>query len=62
MPSFVPLRGVRMEDDLYLKLRYIASKENRSFNQEAVYILRKFVEAYEEENGKIPVDTDALYK
>ena len=36
MPANVPMRGLRMPDELYLKLRYIASKENRSYNQQAV--------------------------
>lgn len=62
MPSLLPLRGVRMEDDLYLKLRHIAKENNRSYNQEAVYVLRQYVERYEREHGVIPVDTDDLYK
>lgn len=62
MPSAIPLRGVRMPDELYLKLRKIAEKENRSFNQEAVYILMRFVESYEKENGAIAVDTESLYQ
>lgn len=62
MPSNVPMRGLRMPDELYLKLRYIASKENRSYNQQAVYILRAYVEAFEKENGPISVDPDALYQ
>lgn len=62
MPSNVPIRGVRMQDELYLKLRYIAQRENRSYNQEAVYILQKFVEEYEQQNGIIQVDPDELYR
>lgn len=62
MPSAVPMRGLRMPDDLYLKLRYIAEKENRSYNQEAVYILRSFVENYEKEHGTISVDVESLYQ
>lgn len=62
MPSAIPMRGLRMEDELYLKLKHIAKKENRSYNQEAVYILKSFVEQYESEHGTISVDTDALYQ
>lgn len=62
MPSNVPMRGLRLEDELYLKLRVIAASENRSFNQEAVFILRKFVEEYESTHGEISVDPDELYK
>jgi len=62
MPSNIPMRGLRMPDELYLKLRAIAKAENRSYNQEAVYILQKFVEEYERQNGIINVDTDELYQ
>ncbi len=62
MPSAVPMRGLRMEDELYLKLKYIAAKESRSYNQEAVHILKTFVEQYEKEHGTISVNTDALYQ
>lgn len=62
MPSAIPLRGVRMDDELYLKLKYIAKVENRSYNQEAVHILQKYVEEYEEQNGSISVSPEDLYK
>lgn len=62
MPSAVPMRGLRMPDDLYLKLRFLAEKDNRSYNQEAVYILKSYVEQYEKEHGIIDVDVDALYQ
>lgn len=62
MPSNVPMRGLRMEDELYLKLKHIAKKENRSYNQQAVHILAQFVEKYEVVNGIITVNTDDLYQ
>lgn len=62
MPSAVPLRGVRMQDELYLKLKWIAKHENRSFNQQAVRILQEFVTDYEIENGIIQVSPDELYQ
>lgn len=62
MPSAVPMRGLRMNDELYLKLKYIANAENRSYNQQAVFILMKYVEEYEKVNGAIPVNTDDLYQ
>ena len=62
MPSAIPLRGVRMNDELYLKLKYIAKIENRSYNQEEVHILQKYVTEYEEQNGVITVSTEDLYK
>lgn len=62
MPSAIPMRGLRMPDELYLKLKYIAKKDNRSYNQEAVHILSQFVEHYEKENGVISVNSDDLYQ
>ena len=62
MPSSVPMRGLRMPDELYLKLKHIAEKDNRSYNQEAVYILKCFVDNYEKEHGVINVNTDDLYQ
>ena len=62
MASNVPLRGVRMEDELYLKLKAIAKTEKRSFNQQALAIFEMFVTEYEKEHGKIPVDADAIYE
>lgn len=62
MASSISMRGLRIPDELYLKLRYIAKTENRSYNQEAMHILQKFVEEYEKEHGKIKVDTDSLYQ
>lgn len=61
MPSLIPLRGVRMPDELYLKLKQIAKNENRSFNQQAVYIFQRFVADYEKEHGTISVSPDDLY-
>lgn len=62
MPSSVPMRGLRMPDDLYVKLKHIAAKHNRSYNQEAVYVLKCYVEQYEAENGTINANVDDLYK
>ena len=62
MPSNIPMRGVRMADELYLKLKFISQKESRSYNQEAVHILKLYVEEYEKENGSISVDADTLYQ
>ena len=62
MPSLTPMRGLRMADDLYLKLRHIAQAENRSYNQEAIFILKQYVESYEQTNGVIDIDTNGLYE
>ena len=62
MPSNVPMRGLRMKDELYLKLKAIAEKENRSYNQQAVYILQQFIDKYELVNGNIEIDIESLYQ
>lgn len=53
MSSMLPIRTLRMEEDLYLKLKFIAKMEDRSYNQEAVYILKHYVAQYESEHGEI---------
>lgn len=62
MPSNIPMRGLRMPDELYLKLKEIAKRENRSYNQEAVFVLQNFVTDYENEHGIIEVNVDELYQ
>ena len=59
MPSKVPMRGLRIDDDLYNKVCYIAKLDKRSFNQEAAYILMRFVADYEQRHGPIPPDAPA---
>ena len=53
MPSAIPLRGLRIEDDLYRKIVALGKKDERSFNQEATYILKQYVSEYEKQNGPI---------
>ena len=59
MASALPLRGLRLDDELYQKIVFIAKLEDRSFNQEATYILKRFVSEYERSHGAIPVSTAA---
>lgn len=56
------MRSCRLADDLYLKAKYIADTENRSFNNWLENVLKKIVADYEKENGVIPVQTDDLYQ
>ena len=39
--------AIRVPDDLKQKLKEIAKKEFRTFNQQAIFILAKYVEQYE---------------
>ena len=53
MPSDLPRLTVRMEKELIDKVNILAKKESRSTNQQIVYILKKYVEQYEQYNGRI---------
>lgn len=53
MSSNLPRLTVRMEQDLVNKINKIADQENRSTNQEIVYILKQYIEQYEKEHGHI---------
>ena len=57
-----PSRPCRLDDELYLKLKYIAKEENRSYNNYIETVLMQIVKQYEEQNGAIHVDTDKLYE
>ena len=53
MRSDLPRLTVRMEKELIDKVNILAKKESRSTNQQIVYILKKYVEQYEQDNGRI---------
>lgn len=53
MPSDLPRLTVRMEQEQIDKVNVIAKKENRSTNQQITYIIKKYIEQYEQENGRI---------
>lgn len=44
---------LRMETQLYDKLKYVAAKDGRSLNGEISYLAKKAVDAYEKEHGQI---------
>ena len=62
MATHRPMRSCRLEDALYLKIKYIADQERRSFNNLLEVILKDYVEQFEEKNGVIAVDSNALYE
>jgi hypothetical protein len=57
-----PQRNCRIDDELYLKVKYIADQEKRSFNNFIEITLTRIVADYETQHGIIEVDTDALYE
>ena len=62
MAIYRAMRSCRLADDLYLKAKYIADSENRSFNNWLENELQKIVRNYEKENGPISVQPDDLYE
>lgn len=55
MASKVPMRGVRVADDLFQKASYVAKINGRSFNQQCIYLLKRMVANYEAKHGEIPL-------
>lgn len=62
MATYRPMRSCRLSDDLYLKAKYIADTEHRSFNNWLENVLHKIVADYEREHGAIPIKPDDLYQ
>ena len=51
--------GLRLDEQLYEKIREVAVKEKRSLNNLIEYVLQKYVQEYEQQNGVILVSSDA---
>ena len=45
--------GLRINPQLHFKLQYISQYEGRSINGEVLYLIRKEIERFEKEHGKI---------
>ena len=54
--------GVRFEEDMLLKITYIAKKNRRSFNAQLEFLTEKCIEEYEEAHGKIQVPDEEKHK
>lgn len=50
--------GLRINESLYTKVRYVSAKEQRSLNNLIEHILQQFIDRYECEHGAIPEHTD----
>lgn len=46
--------GLRLEEELYEKLKALSSMEGRSINNLMEYIARRYIAEYEEQNGPLP--------
>jgi len=47
---------LRLEEKMLEKLHFTANKDKRSLNNQIEVVLEKFLEAFEDEYGKIPID------
>lgn len=45
--------GIEISPDLHGKLKYIAKYEDRSINGQVLFLIRKSIREFEEQNGKI---------
>jgi hypothetical protein len=45
--------GLHIDSELHYKLHYIARYEGRSANGEVLYLMRKAIREFEEQNGQI---------
>ena len=48
--------GLRIDGETHGKLQYIARYEGRSINGEVQYLLRREIERFEKEHGKIEIE------
>lgn len=55
MPSRLPRLPLRFEEDIKLKLEYIAFKNGRSSNKEIRNLLVRYIDQFEKTNGVINV-------
>lgn len=47
--------GLRINERNYQKLKTLCQQESRSINNYVEYIIQKYLDAYEAENGSIPL-------
>lgn len=50
--------GLRLEEELYEKLKTLSLREGRSLNNLIEFIARRYVADYEAQNGEIPRSQD----
>lgn len=47
--------GLRINEETYAKLKTLSTKENRSINNLVEYIVQKYLDDFEKNNGSIPL-------
>ena len=53
--------GIRFEPELLYKITQVAKQNKRSLNAQLEFLAQECVKSYEEANGEIPIDEDAIY-
>ena len=48
--------GIEIDPELHFKLHYISKYEGRSANGQILYLIRKCIKEFEEQEGEIIVD------
>lgn len=59
MPKAIPNRvatQIRIDETLHAKTKIIAQLENRNFNSQLEYFVKKGVEQFEKDNGEIKIE------
>lgn len=54
MPVIKIQTGLRLDEELYEKLKTLSTNDGRSLNNLVEYIVRRYVQDYEASNGEIP--------
>lgn len=58
MASKEKMTGIRLSEEQHYKIRYIAKMNDRKINDELRLIIKKHIELYEYEHGKIEMAKD----
>lgn len=52
--------GIEVDPELHYKLHYISRYEDRSANGQIIYLIRKCIKGFEQNNGEIILPDDLL--
>lgn len=52
--------GIEIDPELHYKLHYISKYEGRSANGQILYLIRKCIREFEEQEGEIEIEIDKL--
>lgn len=57
MPSKKPIIAVYTEKNTIEKMKILCKLENRSISQQTEYLIKRYINEYEEKHGKIKIET-----